>query len=140
VTLAAPDGREQERKVQHLAKASVGLVFGLAIAGACSDRDKLEEEPDRVKLCGAHCAQIFGPCNPAMPSTNPDRPKTEEECNSNCVADVAWEGACRFKYGEKMTCSTDLSCEEFKVHQTDVFDDPCFDAESEWASCFGGDQ
>jgi hypothetical protein len=113
-------------------------VLVLATWG-CADREDLKEEPDRVALCAAHCAQLFGSCNPADPANSPNGPQTEDECNSNCVADLAWEGACRFKYGEKMTCSTELSCGEFKVHQTNVFDDPCLEQENDWASCAGGD-
>jgi len=118
----------------------VGLVFGSTAAWACSDREMPPDEPDREALCAKHCAQIFGPCNPAPPSINPDRPQTEDECDSNCVADVAWEGECRFKYGEKMSCSTELSCDEFEVHRTNRLDDPCLEPENEWASCFGGGQ
>ena len=113
-------------------------VWVLLLATGCSDREELLEEPDRVALCAEHCAQVFGSCNPADPANSPGGPQTEDECNSNCVDDLAWEGVCRFKYGEKMTCSTELSCEEFKVHQVDVINDPCFKPEGDWSSCVGG--
>lgn len=127
--------------MRRIAEMLSGLLFGCTAAWACSDRDVPPDEPDRKGLCAEHCAQIFGPCNPDLASLlAAGGPQTEGECNSNCVADAAWDGACRFKYGEKMTCSTELSCDEFELHQTSVFDDPCLDAENEWASCFGGGQ
>ncbi len=116
----------------------LGLVCGVGIEVACADRGKVRDEPERAELCAAHCSQIFGPCNPASPSMIPEGPQTEQECNDNCVADVAWVDGCRFKYAEKMICSTELSCEEFEVHQLDVLEDPCLTEENDWSSCFGG--
>lgn len=101
----------------------------------CADREALREEPDRVALCSQHCAQLFGPCNPGDPTIAPGSPQTEDECNSNCVVDVAWEDDCRFAYEDKMTCSTELSCEEFQIHETNVLEDPCLETENAWSSC-----
>lgn len=124
-------------RMRWTSRVNGGLVAGCMAAWGCADREVPPDEPDRHGLCASHCAQIFGPCNPDLASLlAAGGPQTEGECNSNCVDDVAWEGDCRFLYGEKMTCSTELSCDEFYVHQTSVFDDPCFDAEVDWASCF----
>jgi hypothetical protein len=120
--------------VRRLTKATVGLVFGLAIAGACSDRKTLEEEPDREALCSESCKQFLGPCNPWPPQPS-DGALTQEQCMTECVADQAWDGACRFKYADKVECSNDLSCEEFGVHQTNAVNDPCLEAENAWSSC-----
>lgn len=119
---------------------AASVVLGLVLGAACSDREKVEEEPDRVKLCSGHCSQIFGPCNPDPPSNFPDGPQTEDECNDNCVDDLAWEGKCRFKYADSMTCTAELSCEEFMVHQSDALANPCLEVEGEWSSCVGGEQ
>lgn len=110
---------------------TLGMAALLSVS--CSDRLR-EEEPDREALCIAHCAQTFSECNPSPPSQT-DGPTSEEECQENCLSDVAWTGECRFKHGEKMECSTSLSCEEFALHQTDVLKDPCLETENEWASC-----
>jgi len=127
--------------MQRTRGAIAAVLLGCTTTWACSDREVPPDEPDREALCAKHCAQIFGPCNPALSSQlAAGGPQTEDECNSNCVADAAWEGSCRFKHEDKVACSTDLSCEEFKLHQTSVFDDPCLDTENDWASCFGGGQ
>lgn len=118
--------------MSRICKLFIGVLVGMALEVACSDR-KTTEEPDREALCKTACAQFFSPCNPWPPS---DPPETEEQCNAGCVADVAWDGPCRFKYADKMTCTNELSCEEFMVHQNGVAsDDPCLATENAWASC-----
>lgn len=116
--------------MSRISRLFIGVLVGAAVQVACSDRET-KDEPDRTALCKTSCAQYFSSCNPWPISAS----ETEEQCNTECVADKAWEGACRFKYAEKVTCTNDLSCEEFKVHQTDVANDPCMETENAWASC-----
>lgn len=110
------------------------FLLGVALGLACSNRDEAPDEPDRVALCATHCSQIFGPCNPDPPA-NWEGPSSEEECNSGCVDDPAWSGECRFKYAEQMTCTTDLGCDEFRMHQSDSVNSPCSAAVGAWSSC-----
>ena len=101
----------------------------------CADRNAPPAEPDRVGLCARHCAQLFGPCNPDPPQDHPDGPQTEDECNSTCVSDTLWEHKCRFKYGDQLTCTNELDCDEFEEHQKNNLESPCFAAASALASC-----
>ena len=119
--------------MSRISNLFIGVLVGAAVQVACSDR-KTTEEPDREALCAKACAQLFGPCNPSPPQGS-GGDVTEEYCNTECVADKAWDGPCRFKYAEKVTCSNELSCDDFMVQQTDVANDPCLEAENAWASC-----
>jgi hypothetical protein len=110
----------------------VALVLGLAIAWACSDRtvDDVDEEALCTERCGWQLDPECGVEDPGYDSV--------AECVDVCAADddqgFAW-GECTDLHVAYYDCLRGLTCEERRVHFTDVLNSQCFEEQNDLTHC-----
>ena len=112
------------------------LALGLLLAACGPSIEDPPYEPDVERLCAEQCEAYLDCGGNAFTDA--------EACRASCEDREFWESSCNREYEVEIECRADLTCSELGDYESSAQTAgppaetlPCWESESEFATCVG---